>query len=162
MKPNTEGTGAGKPARAAGSTIAYRDVLRALPRDETRQRALEAYRATGHTADDFGHVRAARAAMVEALVGTEDAVEAEHPGWRADRARHGAGGVRGAHARDARAEQLRTLLRRGMTDRTELLTAVDELAGRVRVALEAVARRRHLAISLASAFARSRSRRSRC
>ena len=66
------------PRRAAGAPgrpIAWREVLGALPGDDTRTAALARYRAAGYTADGFATRRQARLAMVEALVATEDALE---------------------------------------------------------------------------------------
>lgn len=78
-------TAAGKPAGAGKRAIGWSDVLRGLERDAARAYALERYRASGHSPDDFGRLAAARAAMADALTRTEDWLELEHPRWAADR-----------------------------------------------------------------------------
>lgn len=68
-------TGAAKRAGSPGRVVSWPDVLRALQSDQARCGALASYRASGHTADDFGTRRAARVAMSEALTKTEDMLE---------------------------------------------------------------------------------------
>ncbi len=85
LSPRPAKAGVRKLVAPSGRPIAYRDVLRALERDEARQRTLAAYRSGGFTADEFHRLVGARSAMVEALVSIEDWVEAEHPAWRTDR-----------------------------------------------------------------------------
>lgn len=68
--------------RAAGGPVAWRDVLAVLQDDETRSYALSRFRDAGFSADAFGHRRAAREALADALTRTEDWLEyreVDHP-----------------------------------------------------------------------------------
>ena len=72
-------TAAHKVARARGSAFGWPNVLRAVQGPETRHRVLANYDAAGFRPDDFGHVVAARKALCEALVRTEDWLELSRP-----------------------------------------------------------------------------------
>jgi hypothetical protein len=72
-------TAARKLPRARGSVFGWPDVLRAVQDPETRRRILADYEAAGFLPDDFGHVVAARKALCEALVKTEDWLELHRP-----------------------------------------------------------------------------------
>jgi hypothetical protein len=54
------------------AVVTWPDVVRALHRDATREAALARYREAAFTPDDFGHQRAAREAMADALTRAED------------------------------------------------------------------------------------------
>lgn len=79
-------TAVGKEARPRGSVFGWSDVLRAMPRENVRQRVLESYRAQGFTPDDFARRTGARAAMADALTRAEDWLELDHPRLAAERA----------------------------------------------------------------------------
>lgn len=64
-------------ARIPIPAVSWPEVLRAVPRDETRSYALSRFRDSGFSADSFGHRRTAREALCEALIATEDWIEAE-------------------------------------------------------------------------------------
>jgi hypothetical protein len=75
--------------RPLGARLAWPDVLRAVQGDEARSRLLGLYRAAGFTPDDFGGGgsrgnRAAREALSDALVRTEDMLEGRHGRLAAD------------------------------------------------------------------------------
>jgi hypothetical protein len=72
-------TAARKLPRARGSVFGWPDVLRAVQGPETRHRVLANYEAAGFRPDDFGHRVAARKALCEALVRTEDWLELHRP-----------------------------------------------------------------------------------
>jgi hypothetical protein len=78
-RPARTKTAARKMPRARGSAFGWPDVLRAIQGTETRLRVLAAYGALGFRPDDFGHMRAAREALGEALVRTEDWLELHRP-----------------------------------------------------------------------------------
>lgn len=78
---------AGKKSRAAARPrIEYRDVLRALTRDELRSRVLARFKSAGGNPDTFLTSRACQLAMAEALTAAEDWMEIGHPKWEAERA----------------------------------------------------------------------------
>jgi hypothetical protein len=68
-----------KVPRARASAFGWPDVLRVVQGPETRHRVLANYQAAGFRPDDFGHVIAARKALCEALVRTEDWLEIRRP-----------------------------------------------------------------------------------
>jgi hypothetical protein len=57
---------------APGTRFGWPDVLRAIPDDEGRQTLVSGLRAVGCTPDTFSGIRAARVAVLEALVRIED------------------------------------------------------------------------------------------
>lgn len=71
--------------RPVESALQWPDVLRAVPRSETREWLLARFRGRGFDADSFAF-KSGRLAMLEALIATEDWMELEHPRWTDDRA----------------------------------------------------------------------------
>src|SRR5687768_10070372 len=78
-------TASRKPDGARRRVLGWPDVLRALSSDEARSSALALFRTAGFTPDQFGHVRAAREAVVDALARTEDLLEVRCPRREAER-----------------------------------------------------------------------------
>lgn len=79
---NHAGRNLGRPVESA---LQWPDVLRAVPRPETRVWLLARFRDRGFDADSFAF-KMGRVAMAEALTATEDWLELEHPRWKEDRA----------------------------------------------------------------------------
>ena len=76
------------------SRVEWQDVLRAMPRTETRNLVLGMFKDGGFSADSFSNARTgaggakcreARIAMADALTAAEDWIETVHPRWEEDR-----------------------------------------------------------------------------
>jgi hypothetical protein len=69
-----------------GPPVVWRDVLRVVQDEQTRSEVVTRFRASGFTADDFGHERKAREALTETLVWVEDKLESRGYWTKAERA----------------------------------------------------------------------------
>ena len=75
-------TASGDRVRAGRRAIGWADVLRAVELDDVRSYVLGRYRGAGFSPDNFGHSRAAREAMADALSRTEDWLELQRGSLR--------------------------------------------------------------------------------
>lgn len=73
--------------RTLGGVLGWTHVLAALQGDEARSLAMSLYRSAGFGPDDFAPHRAARQAMADALVRTEDHLEIQGARHDAERGR---------------------------------------------------------------------------